>query len=344
MKTADQHGSKPTRGRVCAIFPGALGDFICFLPALQSLTIGAQVDLFARSEFAALVPPGVSAHSLERPAIRMLFVNDESLSDERRKFFGNYTAVYSWLGSGQESFVQRLQQAAPDRTQIFPFAPPRPQHRTDYYHGCLNESARGDCLPRVEPTHESLAWCEDFLALHSVSRRPILAIAPGSGAREKNWPEGFFLKVSDWWRHEFDGATVVIIGPVEEERGGVERLLRASVAARGLTLAQVAALVRRSCVYLGNDSGISHLAAATGARAVVLFGPSKVTEWSPRGEKVQILSRRIECSPCSEPVMKACPHRACLTAFDPEQVLGILARLPEVVTLTRVKPGITVLP
>src|ERR1043165_4665140 len=67
MKTADQDSSKPVRPRVCAIFPGALGDFICFLPALQSLTSSARVDLFARSEFAALVPPDVVAHSLERP-------------------------------------------------------------------------------------------------------------------------------------------------------------------------------------------------------------------------------------------------------------------------------------
>jgi ADP-heptose:LPS heptosyltransferase len=342
MKTADQDSSKPVRPRVCAIFPGALGDFICFLPALQSLTSGARVDLFARSEFAALVPPDVVAHSLERPAIRMLFVDDESLSEEVRRFFDNYAAVYSWLGSGQEHFVRRLQQAAPGRTQIFPFAPRQAQHRTDYYLGCLNESARGDRLPRVETTHEGAEWCENFFALHGISRRPILAIAPGSGAREKNWPEVFFLKIAEWWRDEFGGATVVIVGPVEEERGGIERLLRVCVTARGLTLAQVAALVRRSRVYLGNDSGVSHLAAATGGRAVVLFGPSDPAEWAPRGERVQILSRRIECSPCSEPVRKACSHRACLTAFDPDEVLGILARLPEVITLTRFKPGIRV--
>lgn len=344
MKTADQDSWNPTRTRVCAIFPGALGDFICFLPALHSLTKGAQVDLFARSEFASLVPPRVAAHSLERPAIRMLFVDDQNSSGELRKFFGDYTAVYSWLGSGQERFVQRLHQAAPNRTHIFPFAPCRSQHRGDYYRDCLNETSRGDRLPRVEPTRDSLAWCDDFFLRHHISHQPILAVAPGSGAREKNWPEIFFLKIAQWWRDEFGGATVAIVGPVEEERGGFQQLLRACVAARGLTLAQVAALVRRSLVYVGNDSGISHLAAATAARTVVLFGPSNATEWSPRGEKVQVLSRRIECSPCSEPIMKACPHRACLTAFDAGEVLNVLAHLPEVVTLTRVKPGITVSP
>lgn len=344
MKTAGRDNSQPTRARLCVIFPGALGDLICFLPTLQSLAQDAKVDLFARSEFAALVPPGVTVHSLERPEIRMLFVDDKSSSDEVRRFFGNYAAVYSWLGSGQKAFVRQLHEAAPGRAQIFPFAPSRPQHRSDYYLGCLDPSARSDRLPRIEPIPESTAWCEEFFALHGLSRQPVLIIAPGSGAREKNWPEVFFLKIAAWWRDEFGGVTVVIVGPVEEERGGVEQLFRTCVAARGLTLAQVAALAWRSCVYVGNDSGISHLAAATGARAVILFGPSNPAEWAPRGEKVQILSRRIECSPCSEPIMKACPHRACLTAFGPEEVIGVLARLPEVVTLTRVKPGITVSP
>jgi len=342
MKSAGDDSSEASPTRYCAIFPGALGDFICFLPALQSLARNARVDLFARSEFAALAPTGVAAHSLERPEIRMLFVDDQSSLEEVRRFFSHYTAVYSWLGSGQEHFLRRLHQAAPGRARIFPFGPGSSRHRADYYLGCLEEIARGAALPRIEPASESVAWCEEFFARHDIARRPVLVVASGSGAREKNWPEVFFLEVAEWWRDECGGATVAIVGPVEEERGGIARLLGACIPARGLNLSQVAALIGRSRVYLGNDSGISHLAAATGARAVVLFGPSDPAEWTPRGEKVQVISRRLECSPCSERVMKTCPHRACLTAFDAAHVIGILARLPEVVTLTRVEPGITV--
>jgi len=274
----------------------------------------------------------------------MLFVEDRNTLGDVERFFADYAAVYSWLGSAHEHFTRRLHAAAPGRAHIFPFGPGSPQHRADYYLGCVDEIARGGRLPRIEITAEAAACCEEFFARHGISRRPILALAPGSGAREKNWPELFFLNVAEWWRKEFGGATIVIVGPVEEERGGIERLLPACIPARGLNLAEIAALLRRSRVYLGNDSGVSHLAAAVGVRAIALFGPSNFSEWAPRGERVQSLSRSMQCSPCAEAIMKACPHRACLNGLEPEIVIAILARLPEVVTLTRVEPGITVSP
>ncbi len=344
MKPVAHASSAVPQPRFCAIFPGALGDFICFLPALRSLARAAEVDLFARSEFAALAPPGVKAYSLERREIRMLFVEERDSHADVERFFANYAAVYSWLASAQTNFVRRLRAAAPGRARIFPFGPGSPQHRADYYLGCLGEIARGDPLPRIETTAEAEAWCEEFFARHDISHRPVLAVAPGSGAREKNWPETSFLKIAQWWGGEFGGATIAIVGPVEEERGGVERLLQACIPARGLNLAQIAALMRRSQIYVGNDSGLSHLAAAAGARAVVLFGPSNPAEWAPRGERAQVLTRCLGCSPCSDAIMKSCPHRACLNGLEPEEVIAVLARLPEVVTLTRGQSGITVSP
>ena len=76
------------------------------------------------------------------------------------------------------------------------------------------------------------------------------------------------------------------VGPVEEERGGVDRLSRHCVTVSGLRLAQLAALIAGSDLYLGNDSGVSHLAAAVSVRTVALFGPSDIEQWSPRGTRV----------------------------------------------------------
>ena len=49
-------------------------------------------------------------------------------------------------------------------------------------------------------------------------------MAPGSGAREKNWPEAHYLQVAHWWRQQFGGKVVVVVGPVEAERRGFEHL------------------------------------------------------------------------------------------------------------------------
>jgi ADP-heptose:LPS heptosyltransferase len=134
----------------------------------------------------------------------------------------------------------------------------------------------------------------------------------------------------------------VIVGPVEEERGGLEPLLDHSVAAVNLDLEQVAALLKRSDLYLGNDSGITHLAAAVGVRTAALFGPSDTHQWAPRGKQVTVLSRNVECSPCELQVMKSCLHRKCLTGFSAEKVIAELANLPELASLTRLGPGIRV--
>jgi ADP-heptose:LPS heptosyltransferase len=170
----------------------------------------------------------------------------------------------------------------------------------------------------------------------------VLALAPGSGAREKNWPEENFVEVARWWRHTARGDVLALLGPVEQERGGVERLKQCCLVARGLTLAQAAAFLQRSDLYLGNDSGLSHLAAAAGTPSVVLFGPSNPQQWAPRGKHVTVLRRQMACSPCAIATMKSCPHRACLTEFWPRQVIGSIASLAPVVTLTRVEAGIKV--
>jgi ADP-heptose:LPS heptosyltransferase len=103
---------------------------------------------------------------------------------------------------------------------------------------------------------------------------------PREWCTEKNWPDASFRVVVDWWRRAC-GAVVVILGPVEEEKGDYTALCEGAVVARSLSLGKLAALLVRSDLYLGNDSGVSHLAAALGVATTVLFGPSNVGRWAP---------------------------------------------------------------
>jgi ADP-heptose:LPS heptosyltransferase len=323
------------RSNICVIFPGALGDFICLLPVLQTLARTARVDLFARNEFADLTPEGVVVRSIETSPITALFRAESNEDEEAQRSFRSYAAVYSWFASGNQEFTKRLQALSGGVAGVFPFRPARPEgHRSDYYWSCLN-CADDPPEPHVTIRPEALRWCEDFWTKHALHRRAVLTIAPGSGAREKNWPGQFFRAVSQWWREITGGLVLLLIGPVEQERGENQLLRSDCIAASDLSLSQAAALLRRSDVYLGNDSGMSHLAAATGVRTVALFGPSDPRQWAPRGKKVIVLWRHLDCSPCHDATMKACPHRACLTEFLPGEIIATLAHLPEVVTLTR---------
>ena len=326
--------------RICAIFPGALGDFICFLPVLQNLVRATTVELFARGEFAELAPEGVTVRTIEASPITALFRADSA--EDTQRFFRGYDAVYSWFASGDPAFTARLQAATSGKARIFPFRPVQAEtHQADYYWSCMNhQGAAASPAPAISP--QAFRWSEDFWAEHALHRRAVLTIGPGSGAREKNWPAEFFLAVARWWRETTGGTVLVLIGPVEQDRGGVGLLSSACVAASGLSLSQTAALLSRSDVYLGNDSGVSHLAAATGVRTVALFGPSDPRQWAPRGRKVLVLRRALPCSPCQDAIMRACPHHACLTELRPREIIAALAQFPEVVTLTRPEAGIRV--
>ena len=322
--------------RTLVLFPGALGDFICFLPALESLAREATVDLFARAEFADLVPVTVKVHSLECYEIRRLFVPGAAEEKRLAEFFASYSAIYSWTGSSQEAFFRTLQCLSRGRARVYPFrSPDGGMHQTDYYLSCLGKRAAGLPIPTILPKSGATEWVDHYWKQHSLENRAVLVMAPGSGATEKNWPVNSYRAIASWWRHRAGGACVVVLGPVEEERQGLNLLLDQNIVARKLRLAQVAALVARGDVYLGNDSGVTHLAAAVGARTVALFGPSSIRQWAPRGKRVMLLSQEVECSPCDIAAMKSCPDRRCLATLTAEKVIRIMENLPEAATLTR---------
>jgi len=331
--------------RACVLFPGALGDFVCFLPALNQLANSIAVDLFARSEYAAIAPPAVTVHSLERFELGRLFILDGAADPRVKQFFSRYTTIYSWFASQQPAFVEQVQKASQRRAQIFPFRPEKSAvHQADYYLSCLastsNESQPLE--PVVALRTGALRWCDAFFSSNRLVNVPLLVIAPGSGAREKNWPQAHYLKVVQWWRQRIRGEVVVVVGPVEVERRGFEHLLSSCTVASGLDLAQLAALLARCDVYLGNDSGVSHLAGAVGARTVAIFGPTDERQWAPRGPRVTILRRQIACSPCGDSAMIRCPHLACLAELAPAEIIHELRKLPEIANLTRLEVGIRV--
>jgi ADP-heptose:LPS heptosyltransferase len=336
--------SETTLRKICVIFPGALGDFVCFLPVLNTLAADAEVDLFARAEFADIVPRNVKVQSSESYEITQLFVAGAETEERLAQFFGRYACIYSWHGSQQPEFVRSLQSASKGRAHVFPFRPhaARSIHQADYYLSCIGKVSERATGPLIFLKHEATAWADRYWARHALEGKPVLALAPGSGAREKNWPVEYFQAVAQWWRDKINGAAIVAVGPVEEEWGGIDPLLNCSLVARNLNLAQLGALLARSDLYLGNDSGITHLAAAVGARTVALFGPSDVRQWAPRGKQVTILNRNVECSPCEVPVMKSCAHRKCLNGFLPEKIIAELENLALFANLTRGEAGIRV--
>jgi ADP-heptose:LPS heptosyltransferase len=134
-----------------------------------------------------------------------------------------------------------------------------------------------------------------------------LVVHAGSGALEKNW-HGFPELIERWQRRGGFGSRSVVVlrGPAEVDRPRVE--FPGTVTLDGLTLPQLAGVLASAGRYLGNDSGVSHLAAAVSAPGLALFGASDPHVWHPLGSTIRVVAApATSCGRCGPAVF--CRHR-----------------------------------
>jgi ADP-heptose:LPS heptosyltransferase len=92
-----------------------------------------------------------------------------------------------------------------------------------------------------------------------------------------------------------------------------------------LSLGQLAAALRQVQLYLGNDSGVTHLAAAVGGPAVAaIFGPSDPVIWAPQRQRTMVVPTAAACAPCTRGREITCQEATCLQTLTPETVLTAL--------------------
>jgi ADP-heptose:LPS heptosyltransferase len=96
---------------------------------------------------------------------------------------------------------------------------------------------------------------------------------------------------------------------------------------KGLSLLELASVMEGCRLFIGNDSGISHMASALGIPTIAIFGPSDPSVWSPRGEKVWVVRKGIPCSPCAQEKILQCTEIECLRGIGVEEVLKGLERV-----------------
>jgi ADP-heptose:LPS heptosyltransferase len=158
-------------------------------------------------------------------------------------------------------------------------------------------------------------------------------IHPGSGSRRKRWALSGFLELAAQIKaHRMNPAFV--IGPAESDLLPELELCGATIhrPADGLDLL---ALLRSAAAYVGNDSGVSHLAAWVGLACVVIFGPSDPVHWRPIGRSVEIVQPSLDCRPCFETMSANCAEEGCLARITVQEVTAAFHRA----AATRPNPG-----
>lgn len=294
------------------LFPGALGDFVCFLPALAGLRArhAGRIFLLAQPALLELVAhDDLETASIDRREIADLFVEHAPLAPATRELFGGFGVAYSWTGFGNAEFARRLTLATGGRVNVYPFRGMRAgEHAAAYYQRCAN-------LRSAPPARiaRDMQWLADFETRHHLGNRRLFVLHSGSGSPQKNWRG--FADVARYWLDHFDDAVISLRGPAEVEAKAPPEPGTLSI--DGLTLPQVTALLGRSDLYLGNDSGGSHLAGAVGASGVVVFGPTDPTTWAPQGRALRVIRAPAPCAHCGPDVL--CVHR-----LSPEAVIEAL--------------------
>jgi ADP-heptose:LPS heptosyltransferase len=272
---------------ILVIFPGALGDLICLVPTLRAIARrhpGVPLELMARAELARFATGrlGIThGHSIDRREVAQLFAaRGGPVAEEARTFFGSFAQVYSFFAADDAHFRAALEAAAEGRARCFPFRPPGAGHvAAGYLREIVEDVAEPfDCS--IELSREDLDVAEDRLVGLGLEAGHYLMVLPGSGSPAKNWPAGNFVALAKRLASRI--RSLVILGPAEstlEPLFGASGLLTISQ----VDLIETAALARLSRGFVGNDSGVSHLATAAGAPGLAIFGPTDPARWRPLG-------------------------------------------------------------
>ena len=275
------------------IFPGALGDLICVGPAiraLQRMNPAASLELMARAELADFAAGrlGIAAgHSIDRREMSAMFRQDGASDLAAQKFFGRFDKICSFFAFDDPNYRRNLELACGGSVTFHQFRPDGEGHIAELYLKSIGAAA-APVESRIDlglPDHEAAA---EVLARLNLIPGEFVMLFPGSGSQKKNWPAKCFARLALEIEDRMRMRSLAVLGPAEED---LRRLFHdyKIAAASMLSLATVAALADFAAGFVGNDSGVSHLAAAAGARGVALFGPTDPERWRPLG-RVTVLS------------------------------------------------------
>lgn len=275
--------------RLLILRGGAIGDFIVTLPALAALRArwpDAHIEVIGYPHIARIAhAAGLINHvrSLHDGSLARYFAPDAPIRDEDQAYFSSFDFIVNYLHDPQEHLAENLRRCG---VQVMLNASPivTDGHAVDHFLKPLESLAIYDS-PR-EP-----ALPADGGMMKPVHEAPWIAIHPGSGSRSKNWPLDHFLAIAQRCSTHLGWQPVFFTGDAEREYiSDLDARLRGNIRHHNLELPDLARHFTRATAYVGNDSGISHLAAATGCPSLVLFGPSDPAIWSPRGRQVRIVA------------------------------------------------------
>lgn len=327
--------------------PNWIGDAVMSEPALSVLR-----ELFPAAEITALVKPAIAELLAGHPALNRVMVYEDrgrhaglagkwalartlsrmgfdlailfqnAFEAALLTFLAGIPRRYGYATDGRGILLSHPI-AAPARAEV--------AHQVSYYLNVLRPLGAGEPAkaPRLFLSEQEERAMDRRLAEVGIGQSEVvLGVNPGStyGTAKRWMPERFAETADRLVRDSGSGSLrVVIVGARGEESlayGIAERMWAKPVILAGHTsVRELMAVVKRCNLFLTNDTGPMHIAAAFGVPAVAIFGPTDWRTTSPFGTEHAIVRHPVDCSPC---LLRECPidHR-CMTGITVEAVSAV---------------------
>jgi heptosyltransferase III len=325
------------RRTIMMIHPGGLGDVLLAVPAMARLRTrfpNYRLALCAEDQVAQLLVACriVDAWtSVQGRDCVDLFAGADSVTGQLQTWLENCDLAIGWM-QGLDGKLSETLQAIGAREVIVrsPFSTEiRATHQCDRFLETINEAPsddEGDALLTVaKPLLQLGLACLKAAGL-SIGQ-PLAVIHPGSGSAHKCVTSETLASVVIAIQR-FGATPVILEGPADREP--VERLLQSClnppIVLKDLDLLTVAGVLTQAQLFIGQDSGITHMAGLIGVNTVALFGPTDPTSWAPRGTHVTV----VQGAPClcnSWDDVSRCKEKPCLEIQKDDLAAHCLASL-----------------
>ena len=281
--------------RILVIRRGAIGDAIVTLPALGILREhynDAYIEVIGNPAYWEIAHSRYYVDAISTGEIKLtqeLYLRKGQLSKDLADYFSSFNLILAYISDHEGIIKENLKRIGAKQILIYlPFPKEEDLHAADYTALILREiglDVNPPLFPRIHLRSEDLDFASQFLSTF-MKYKPLVAIHPRTYG-VKGWAIEKFINIGKWIENTIDGKSIWIIGPAEEENLKLIKFNFPTSAFLHLNyLPKVAAVLNLSHLYLGCDTGISHLAAAVGVPVITLFGPTNPLVWGPRGKKV----------------------------------------------------------
>lgn len=310
--------SAPIQGvkRILIIRNDGIGDVLNSTPAISALR-----DAYPDAHISVVVkPPGAEMLRLNPHVDEALIYDSDNMSLKSRWRFlrqlraSGYDMAVALRNASQSNFMAyfsgaRYRIGRRSERKRFSFTLTNAvdlhdlkgtKHETERNMDIARLAGAGN-VPRelvLRLSEDEREWARNFLRSAS---RPLVGIHPGGSSFDKLWPAENFADVANRLIGDF-GAKIVLFGGRGEEdlvRSIQDKMTHPPILATGIQLRQFAALVAECSLFLCNDSGPMHIAAALKVPTVAIFGPTDHVRWKPHSENAVIVRRDMDCWPCS---------------------------------------------